>query len=242
MCASTAVFVVTNAESAEPAKAKYDQGVRNFSLLFTRWMDLNGWSHPIMVSLAKSALDGTSWLHSSQISGLRHGKLISPGPRTFKAIQVLNYYLWLYREEKRLIPNTDSSNYYREPYVITENGKPPELGWWMEVFVGDRMPSDLDLEKHSFTPDSALNFSRAYGKLIRKLMVLNDYDPISDFDTVVREHYPAGDFERVQTITKVLYNQGSWTPEELVNEIPALVTLSAALEGPHTEEDLLEAC
>ena len=203
-------------------------------------MDLNGWSHPVMVSLAKSCLDGVSWLHSSQISGLRHGKLVSPGPRTFKAIQVLNHHLWIYREEKKLLPNTESSNHYREPFVITENGKPPELGWWMEVFVGDRMPSDLDLHQHSFTPEQATAVSAAYAKLIRKLMVLNDYDPISDFDVVIRDHYPAKDFDRVKKITEILYNQSGWTPEELVNEMPALVTLSSALDGPSSDEKLLE--
>ena len=224
------------------AQAKYEQGIKNFALLFTRWMDLNGWSHPVMVALAKSALDGTSWLHSSQISGLRHGKLLSPGPRTFKAIQLLNYYLWLYKEEKKLIPNTTSSNNYQEPYVITEDGKAPDLGWWMEVFVGDRLPTDLDLNEHSFTPDSATEFSKSYGKLIRKLMVLNDYDPISDFDTVIRTHYPAKDAERVQTLTDLLYNEAHWNPEQLVNELPALVTLSAALDGPKGDKDLLAAC
>ena len=205
-------------------------------------MDLNGWSHPVMVSLAKSCLDGTSWLHSSQISGLRHGKLTSPGPRTFKAVQVLNYYLWRYKEERKLLPNTESSNHYREPYVITENGKPPELGWWMEVFVGDRMPADLDLNQHTFTPEVAESISKGYGKLIRKLMVLKDYDPIGDFDEVIREHYPAKDFDRVQKVTKILFNQDSWSPEELVNEIPALVTLSSALDGPTNDDELLEAC
>ena len=224
------------------ARDKYEQGIRNFALLFTRWMDLNGWSHPVMVALAKSALDGTSWLHSSQISGLRHGKLLSPGPRTFKAIQILNYYLWLYKEEKKLIPNTTSSNNYQEPYVITEDGKAPDLGWWMEVFVGDRLPTDLDLNEHSFTPETATNFSKSYGKLIRKLMVLNDYDPISDFDTVIRAHYPAKDAERVQTLTDLLFNEAQWNPEQLVNELPALVTLSAALDGPKGDKDLLAAC
>ena len=192
-----------------------------------------------MVALAKCALLGVSWLHSSQISGLRHAKLMSPGPRTFKAIQVLNYHLWLYREQKKLIPGTDSSNLYREPYVITENGAPPDMGWWMEVFVGDRMPSDLDLNQHCFTPEQSTAVSIGYGRLIRKLMVLNDYDPISDFDLVVRDHYPAKDSERVEKVLNVLWNKEVWTPEELVNEMPALVTLSAALEGPDTDEQLL---
>ena len=71
-------------------------------------------------------------------------------------------------------------------------------------------------------------------------MVLNDYDPIADFDTVVRDHYPARDSERVEKVTKILFNQETWTPEELVNEMPALVTLSTALDGPTSDEMLLE--
>ena len=64
-------------------KQSYEAGIRVFALLFTRFMDLNGWSHPVMVSLARAALDDVSWLHSSQISGLRHGKLISPALARF---------------------------------------------------------------------------------------------------------------------------------------------------------------
>lgn len=224
------------------AANKYERGIRNFALLFTRWMDLNGWSHPQMVALAKASLDGVSWLHSSQISGLRNGKLISPGPRTFKGIEQLNSALWYYKNEKRLIPGTSSSNTYQDPYVITEDGKPPTLGWWMEVFVGDRMPKDLDLEQHSFTPSAAEELSMNYGKLVRKLMVLSDYDPISDFDLIVREYYPAKDTERVHKMLDVLWNRDSWTPEELVMEIPALVKLTAALDGPDNDDELLTSC
>jgi hypothetical protein len=223
-------------------KAKYEQGIRNFALLFTRWMDLNGWSHPVMVALAKGSLIGVSWLHSSQISGLRHGKLLSPGPRTFKAIQQLNYYLWLYKTTKKLIPGTSSSNDYGNPYVITEDDKAPDLGWWMEVFVGDRVPKDLDLAQHSFTPSKAELISQNYAKLMRRQMVMCDYDPISDFDVVVREHYPAKDTDRVRKVLDVLWNRDTWTPEELVMEMPALVTMSEALNGPEEEDALLEAC
>lgn len=224
------------------ARTKYDRGIRNFALLFTRWMDLNGWSHPQMVALAKASLDGASWLHSSQISGLRNAKLISPGPRTFKGIQQLNAALWDYKTAKRLIPGTTSSNSYQDPYVITEDGLPPSLGWWMEVFVGDRLPKDVDLEQHSFTPSAAEEISSNYGKLVRKLMVLSDFDPISDFDLVVRQHYPAKDTERVKKVLDVLWNREFWTPEELVMEMPALVTLSEALSGPDSEKELLAKC
>ena len=60
---------------------RFDTGTQNFARLFTKWMDTNGWSHPIMVSLATACLelpDGKGWLHSSQISGLRHAPLLHP--------------------------------------------------------------------------------------------------------------------------------------------------------------------
>ena len=221
-------------------RESYEAGIRVFALLFTRFMDLNGWSHPVMVSLARAALDDVSWLHSSQISGLRHGKLISPGPRTFLAIQVLNEALFRYKHEQRLIPNTTSSNNYQDPYVITENGEAPGLGWFMEVFTGQRVPSDIDVNQHSFTESDAEEISIRFGKLIRKLMVLNDYDPISDFDLVASHHYPAKDAERVAKLLDVLWNKDMWKPEELLNELPAITSMSAALSGPTTEDELLD--
>lgn len=41
---------------AESLKDQFELGVQNFSRLFTKWMDTNAWSHPIMVSLAASCL------------------------------------------------------------------------------------------------------------------------------------------------------------------------------------------
>jgi len=91
---------------------QFERGVLDFSFLFTKWMDTNAWSHPVMVQLAAGCLQlpgGKGWLHSSQISGLRHGKLLSPGPRTFMAIERLNFYLHRYATEKLLLPGSTSA-------------------------------------------------------------------------------------------------------------------------------------
>lgn len=219
--------------------ATYEEGIHTFALLFTRWMDLNQWSHPVLVSLARSALDGASWLHSSQISGLRHGKLISPGPRTFYAIAVLNKALWEYKHNKQLIPGTTSSNYYHDPFVIEEDGQAPDEGWWFRVFIGTAKPSCIDLTKAAFTTEQANNVSAQYGALIRKLMALQDYDPMTDSAKVIHRFYPAKDSNRVEALTEVLWNRGAWTPDQLQNELPAITEMSKALEGPSTEEELL---
>ena len=218
---------------------RYERGIKTFSLLFTRWMDLNNWSHPVLVGLARKALDDVSWLHSSQISGLRHGKLLSPGPRTFIAIQVLNKALWEYKHHSKLIRNTDSSNGYQDPFVIEENGEPPSLGWFMEVFTGERTPSDIDLDLAQFTEQQAEQISKQYGALIRKLMVMSDFDPITDLSKVIYHHYPARDSDRVRQIEDVLWNRAIWAPDQLTNELPALTELSRALSGPSTEDELL---
>lgn len=220
---------------------QFAQGVSTFSLLFTRWMDTNAWSHPTMVTLARHCLDGTSWLHSSQISGLRHGRLLSPGPRTFIAIERLNFYVHRYATTKKLLPGTPGSNLYAKAFAITEGGEPPSLGWWMEVFCGKRVPVDIDLRETFFTEDQAARMSSAWGSLIRKLMIQQDMDIIVELDRVLREKYPAKDAERLQRTHAVIQNRDVWTPQQLANELPAITRLSSELGGPVTEQDLIKA-
>lgn len=218
---------------------QFSDGVVTFSLLFTRWMDTNEWSHPVMTSLAKASMDGVSWLHSSQISGLRHAKLFSPGPRTFFAIERLNFFLHRYSTTKALIPNTSSSQQYKKAYAITENGSPPPLGWWVEVFCGHRVPTEIDLKRHYFTSIQATTYSKQWGSIIRKLMMDKQMDIITELDTVVREHYPAKDVDRLDKVLNVIHNRDVWTPDELANEIPAITRLTQGLGGPSTENELL---
>lgn len=219
---------------------QFQDGVRNFSLLFTRWMDTNEWSHPVMTALAKCALKGTSWLHSSQISGLRHGKLLSPGPRTFIAIERLNYYLWQYKENKVLVPGTPSSNNYSDPYVITEEGDPPPLGWWVEVFCGVRIPTEIDLKIDFFSESQATELSTTWAALARKLMIKNELDIITELEQIIRMYYPANDHARVEKVVQVLQNKATWTALELSAELPSISALTAALGGPETEALLLK--
>lgn len=221
------------------AVALYVKGGRTFSLLFTRWMDTNEWSHPTLVRLAKAAMGGVGWLHSSQISGLRHHGLESPGPRTFIAIAHLNACIHEYATTKRLIPGTTSSNDYRVAYAITEDGEPPSAGWWFEVFCGLRTPKDIDLREAFFSEAQAKEFSSNWGTMIRKLIRDKDYDLITDLNEILREAYPARDSERLSKVRGVIQNQYAWTPDELVLELPAITNLSAALGGPADEHGLL---
>ena len=239
---------VTDSSSLAPLgpktlRTQFDSGVRNFAHLFTRWTDTSAWSHPVMVNLAACCLElpgKKGWLHSSQISGLRHGTLLSPGPRTFMAIERLNYYLHRYAVDKKLIPGTSSSNFYSEPFVITEDGAPPLLGWWVEVFCGARVPKDIDVTERFFTEDQAAEMSTSWGKLIRRLLIEAELDLIEELGRVLRSHYPVREPDRLETIAAVIQNRARWTPEQLLIELPAITALTAAMGGPTTEEALLE--
>ena len=223
---------------------QFESGVRVFSCLFTKWMDTNAWSHPVMVQLAAGCLElpgGKGWLHSSQISGLRHGKLSSPGPRTFMAIERLNFYLHRYATERRLLPGSSSSTFYSEPYVITEDGAPPPLGWWMEVFCGARIPRDIDISTRFYTTEHAHTASSNWAKLIRRLLIDSGHDIIDELDRIVRLHYPVREPERVERLVAVIQSRSQWNPDELQQELPAITALTAALGGPANEEALLKA-
>jgi hypothetical protein len=219
---------------------QFQTGVALFSRLFARWMDRNGWSHPTMTALAKGCLGGAGWLHSSQISGLRHGRLRSPGPRTFIAIERLNYYLWRYQTEKKLLPGSTSSNYYAEPFVILENGQPPSVGWWVEVFCGIRQPEDAQyLNQVMFTLMQAERFSDGYGRYLRHLLALAQVDVIDDLNVVLKEHYPITDPHRREKLRSVILANAVWTGDELASELPYLLALTQAYGGASTESELL---
>jgi len=223
----------------KPATQQYEQGVRRFALLFTRWMDTNDWSHPVMTNLAKCAMGGVAWLHSSQISGLRHGKLLSPGPRTFIAIARLNSALYEYKVNHTLVPNTTSSNHYQDPFVILEEGRPPETGWWFEVFCGKREPVDICLDNYFFTEDEAESYSKVIGRLLRFGLMTNGIDPITELDDFLREHYPCREPERLKMLRQVVFNTGTWTADQLLTELTGLTALTAQVQGPQTEEELV---
>ncbi len=237
--ALTADLIATNEESGVDYAGLYAKGRRTFALLFSRWMDTNEWSHPTMVKLSHNSMGSVRWLHSSSISGLRHGNLPNPGPRLFIAIERLNYYLHRYNTTKLPIPGTKSSNDYRHAFAITEDGEAPPAGWWYEVFCGVRTPKDIDLHEAHFTETQASELSSSWGALIRKLMRDRDLDVITDLDRVLRESYPARDFERLTRLREVIANQAAWSADEFTMEIPALTTLTAELGGPSKEQDLL---
>lgn len=214
-------------------REEYDIGKRRFSVLFTRWMDGNEWSHPVMVQLATACLQnksGKGWLHSSQISGLRHGKLESPGPRTFVAIERLNTYLFEYKQTGKSLPGGVSQDHYKYAQPITERGKVPSLGWFFEVFCGVVTPSDYDLDTRLISDMEAGRYSAEMGKSIRRSLIESKVDIITDLDRIVRDLYPVREESRVSKLISVIKGQGQWTGEELQLEEAALQKMMERFE------------
>ena len=206
-------------------------------------MDGNEWSHPVVVALAKGVCGGASWFHSSQISGIRQGKSQSPGPRQFIAICRLNEALYEYQKYKTLIPGTTSSNNYQYSEPITlDDGSCPDLGWWVSVFSGlEPLPKRYINPDIRFTDASATSFSHKYARLIRKLFVQQDLDLIENLDMTLLQYYPARDKDRVAFLKTVLTSKAAWSPDQLTTELVALTSLSNALGGPSSENELVES-
>lgn len=219
----------------------YAEGAKTFAKLFSRWMDGNGWSHPVMTALATACLGGEGWLHSSQISGLRRAQTRNPGPRTFIAIERLNYYVWRYTQSKKLIPGTPSSNNYNKATPILVECKPPPIGWFFSVFCGYESVDSNLTESIQLPIHRTGEYSAALARLLRKLIAEQGFDVFEDLAVVLHRNYPTHETDRVKTIEGLLLRNQELDAETLGFELLSLSRLTAALGGPSTEEELLES-
>jgi len=187
--------------ASEDLLDQYEKGRRN-------WMGRNQWSHPVMVALARQVC-GNSWLHNSQISGLRHAGLTSPGPRQFIALEQLNKAINKYQLTSKTIPGTDSSRTYKNTQPIIEAGatESPPLGWFIEVFCGCREPNCPKLVGKVFSDKAALEFSKRYGRDLRARIAASGEDLVEQLASIINRHYPAREDDRVAKRKNVLMGQ-----------------------------------
>lgn len=182
---------------------------------------------------------GHGWLHSSQIASLRHGQTRNPGPRTFVAIERLNYYLWLYTTEKKLIPGTPSSNDYKEAVPITEDSQAPPLGWFVEVFCGFRVPKDFDLSVIRIPNGQAVQYMKRIGRLLRQNMVDAGFDVVEDLNSALYQHYPTKERDALDRARSVVLGQGELDEQALEQELDGLAVFSQELGGSDSTEDFM---
>jgi len=185
--------------ASEDLLDQYEKGKRTFGILLSNWMNRNQWSHPAMVALARQVC-GNSWLHSSQISGLRHAGLTSPGPRQFITLEQLNKAIHKHQLTSKVISGTDSSRTYKnaQPIIEADSTEPPPLGWFIEVFCGYREPNCPELVGGKvFSDKAALEFSKRYGRDLRARIAASGEDLVEQLASIINRHYPARDDDRV---------------------------------------------
>jgi len=219
---------------------RFENGVEHFQMVFKVWMDRNKFSHPGMAKLAKSNLNGASWLHSSQISGLRHSKLKSPGPKVFAAISHLNRALHEFKTDKKLIPGTGSSNEYFEPFcLLLEDGSVPASSWWYSLFIGETVCETIDFSIPLIDPSEANNISRRIYKLINSLASNSQSDVLAVLDSycLAQNIDPSGE---TGTILDKFLSSGSIPVLDLPTNLKYIAGIVGILGGPDTTAKLLE--
>ena len=219
---------------------KFENGVLHFQTVFKFFMDRNNFSHPGMANLAKLNLCGASWLHSSQISGLRHAKLKSPGPKVFAAIAHLNAALHDYKEHKRLIPGTGSSHGYHEPFVILlDDGSVPTPGWWYSLFIGDVTCETIDFSVPTIDLSDASNISRRTYKYIKSLADASNRDLLDVFSSYLHEQDINEGSDTGRILDKFI-SSGTIAPTDLAANFKFIAGICGKLGGPATSSALLD--
>jgi len=219
---------------------RFENGVEHFQMVFKFWMDRNHFSHPGMAKLSKANLNGASWLHSSQISGLRHSKLKSPGPKVFAAIAQLNKALHEFKTNSRLIPNTGSSNDYSDPFIILlEDGSAPESSWWYSLFIGETLCESIDFSVPDIDPSEANNISRRIFRLIDTLTKISRSDIFAVLDDYCISQSIEPSSATGKTLDKFL-SSGAISALDLPINLKHLAGIVGKLGGPETSAELLE--
>ncbi|MFN7898619.1 MAG: hypothetical protein ACK5N0_02990 [Synechococcaceae cyanobacterium] len=208
-----------------------------FAHLIRVWHERNGWSHRVLPALAE-ALDAGR-VHNSQLSMLRNGKLVSPGPEVFLTLGSIN--LWLAEQAPggRLEPGSDAQRLLAEVPELVEALRQSALpigdaqgtvlgpGALLEVFVGMALPPpafDLRIEEEEAPDLSAalallLTAGRPWRLCREQLMAA----------------YPASRPQRRERFAEVMAGQRDYGAAELETELPDLRRTLATLSGSDEE-------
>ena len=156
-------------------------------------------------------------MHSSTIANLRNAKTRNPGPRAFVALEYCNRAIDA-AQKGEFITNFGTLT----PLIMTatimrdEQDNPATAGYMIEVFTGLR-PVPVDLSQITISPSDAELISQKAARLIRKLMVVADLDPVEDAE-VVGGKFP-GNPQQKQVAIELIKGNATWNAEELEEQI-----------------------
>ncbi len=206
-----------------------ETGLIAFGQWFAWFMDVNRFSHPQLVALCKLCTGDKAMLHSSTIAGYRNHRIKNPGPTAFVAIE---YVCRAIDAAQRGEPITNfgrlNSLVLDAKIMRDEDGNPVTAGYLTEVFLGLR-PVPMDLSKMAISSEDAISISSKAGRLIRKLMVIQEMDPLEDADEM-GGHFP-GNPQQKKHFAELIKGQASWN----VDEVEEQVAKMARLLGEHLQ-------
>lgn len=198
-------------------ESQKEAGLIGFGKWFAWFMDVNKFSHPQLVALCKLCTGDKAMLHSSTIAGYRNMRIKNPGPTAFVAIEYVCRAIDAYQKNEpitrfgRLAHLVEGAQIMRD-----EAGNPVTAGYLTEVFLGLR-PVPMDLSAVHFNTSDAEEISSKAARLVRKLMVIQDLDPIEDAEEM-GGHFP-GNPKQKQLFGDLIKGQASWKAEEVEEQV-----------------------
>lgn len=200
-----------------------EAGIIGFGKWFAWFMDTNHFSHPQLVALCKLCTGDKALLHSSTIAGYRNHRIKNPGPLAFVAIEYVCRAIDAYQRNEpitrfgRLAHLAEGAQIMRD-----EHGNPVTAGYLTEVFLGLR-PVPIDLSATILSDSDAEAVSQKAGRLVRKLMVIQDLDPLEDADEM-GGHFP-GNPQQKQHFAALIKGQATWDAEEVEEMVAKMARL-----------------
>ena len=190
-----------------------ETGIIGFGKWFAWFMDVNRFSHPQLVALCKHCTGDKALLHSSTIAGYRNHRIKNPGPLAFVAIEYVCRAIDATQKGKPITNFGRLNSLILDAQIMRdENGNPVTAGYLTEVFLGLR-PVPIDLSATVLNDTDAEAVSQKAGRLVRKLMSIQDLDPLEDAD-VMGGHFP-GNPKQKQHFAALIKGQATWDAEEV---------------------------
>lgn len=192
-------------------------GQISFSRWFSWFMDINGYSHPQLVAICKACTGGHAWMHSSTIANLRNARTKNPGPRAFAALEYCLRDIDAAQKGEFITNFGTLTGLIQEAVLMRdEGGNTPTAGYMIEVFLGLR-PIPIDLSQVVISASDAEVISGKAARLIRKLMVVSDLDPVEDAEEMGGK-FP-GNPQQKRVAIDLIKGTATWKAEELEEQI-----------------------
>lgn len=235
-----------NPTAPNQAEQRHQSGLAMFTRAFRMLMARNGLSNQNLEDLANWAFpEQRSWLGSGQISMLRNGQYLRPGPKIFDSLAQLNLALaWLSGCDRGEAPDVGRLKLRRppvapwepnDPYWLAhpETGCPLNAGDLFMVWIGR-----LELESITPipTPEGAQSLSRWLSRHCQQWCA-DRGKLLSDGLPAILDCYPSRDAGRIARLKAVIAGIEAYSVDDLGVELLDLASMIRALNDDTVPSD-----